>query len=202
MVLLARPAARVTALDIYKGTEYGIDDNTPDRLLANAKVAGVADRVDVKVADMRQMPFRAARSTPAVSAYAIDHLPKDGVERARWRRRPACFAPRGQFLLMALNVDGWVRFAFPVDPRSRLLRPRAGRREVAQCHDHGWLQNRRSGDAAGDAVFACRAESGVSASESTEQEGPQITQIPQMAPRRWLDRLRGEAAGVWREEAR
>jgi SAM-dependent methyltransferase len=112
MVLLARPAARVTALDIYKGTEYGIDDNTPDRLLANAKVAGVADRVDVTVADMRQMPFPDGSFDAAVSAFAIDHLPKDSVERAL-AETSRVLRPHGQFLLMTLNVDGWIRFAFP-----------------------------------------------------------------------------------------
>jgi len=112
MVLLARPAARVTALDIYKGKEFGIDDNTPDRLLANAKVAGVADRVEVTVADMRQMPFPDGSFDAAVSAFAIDHLRKDGVERAL-AETSRVLRPHGQFLLMTLNVDGWIRFAFP-----------------------------------------------------------------------------------------
>jgi ubiquinone/menaquinone biosynthesis C-methylase UbiE len=103
---------RPTALDIYKGTEYGIDDNTPDRLLANAKVAGVADRVDVTVADMRQMPFPDDSFDAAVSAFAIDHLPKDGVERSL-AETSRVLRPHGQFLLMTLNVDGWIRFAFP-----------------------------------------------------------------------------------------
>jgi predicted RNA methylase len=39
MVLLARPAATVTALDIF-GAEYGIGGNTPTRLRANARAAG------------------------------------------------------------------------------------------------------------------------------------------------------------------
>jgi SAM-dependent methyltransferase len=112
MVLLARPAARVTALDIYKGTEYGIDDNTPDRLLANAKVAGVADRVDVTVADMRRMPFPDGSFDAAVSAFAIDHLHKDGIERAL-AEASRVLRRRGQFLLMTLNDDGWIRLAFP-----------------------------------------------------------------------------------------
>src|SRR5687768_2857191 len=54
-VLHARPQARVTALDIYSGY-FGIDDNTPERLMANARAGGVADRLDWKVGDMRKMP--------------------------------------------------------------------------------------------------------------------------------------------------
>ena len=44
-LLLARPRATVTAVDIYKGY-YGIDDNTPERLMSNARIAGVADRAE------------------------------------------------------------------------------------------------------------------------------------------------------------
>ena len=40
-VLLARPQATVTALDIYNGY-YGIDDNTPARFMKNARIAGAA----------------------------------------------------------------------------------------------------------------------------------------------------------------
>jgi SAM-dependent methyltransferase len=93
MVALGRPASRVTALDIYRGSEYGIGDNTPDRLIANARVAGVADRVDVKVGDMRQMPFDAGAFDAGVSAYAIDHPRGDGAARAR--RAARVIRPRG-----------------------------------------------------------------------------------------------------------
>ena len=57
-----RPQARVTALDAYRGY-FGIDDNTPERLMRNARAAGVADRVHVQVADMRRLPFEAGAST-------------------------------------------------------------------------------------------------------------------------------------------
>ena len=55
-VLQARPQARVTALDIYSGY-FGIEDNTPERLMANARAAHVGDRLDWKVGDMRKLPF-------------------------------------------------------------------------------------------------------------------------------------------------
>ena len=112
MVALGRPGSRVTALDIYRGSEYGIGDNTPDRLIANARVAGVADRVDVKVGDMRQMPFDAGTFDAGVSAYAIDHLRGDGAARAL-AEAARVIRVRGQFLLMVVNVDWWLRVAFP-----------------------------------------------------------------------------------------
>ena len=55
-VLLARPGTTVTGLDIYEGY-WGIDDNTPERFMLNARIAGVADRASARTGDMRAMPF-------------------------------------------------------------------------------------------------------------------------------------------------
>lgn len=111
MVLNARPAARVTALDIF-GAEYGISGNSPDRLRANAAAAGAADRLDVQVGDMRAMPFEAASYDAAVSVAAIDHLRRDDVRRTLAEVRRVV-RPGGDFLLMVINQDGWIRTAFP-----------------------------------------------------------------------------------------
>ncbi|MFN7976808.1 MAG: class I SAM-dependent methyltransferase [Vicinamibacterales bacterium] len=112
MVLLGRPAARVTALDIF-GTQYGIVGNSPDRLLANAKAAGALDRVEVKVGDMRAMPFDAHSYDAAVSVAAIDHLNREGVEQT-FAEVQRVLKPNGDFLLMVINQDTWIRTAFPM----------------------------------------------------------------------------------------
>jgi SAM-dependent methyltransferase len=112
MVLLARPRARVTALDIYSGY-FGIDDNSPERIRANARVAGVEDRLDVVTGDMREMPLPDESFDAAVSAFAIDHLNRDGVTRAL-AEVARVLRPGGEFLLMIINVDGWIRFAYPL----------------------------------------------------------------------------------------
>ena len=39
-LLLAKPGTTVTGVDIYSGF-YGIDDNTPQRFMLNARIAGV-----------------------------------------------------------------------------------------------------------------------------------------------------------------
>jgi SAM-dependent methyltransferase len=114
MVLLARPAARVTALDIYSGY-FGIVDNTPDRLRANARVAGAEDRVTVQVGDMRDMPLPSGSFDAAVSVAAIDHLNAEGVRKAL-SEIARVLRDEGEFLFITLNVDGWVRFAFPLPP--------------------------------------------------------------------------------------
>ena len=111
MVLLARPEARVTALDIFSG-DYGMSDNSPDRLLANARAAGVDTRLDVRTGDMRAMPFADAAFDGAVSAFAIDHLNREDRRRtfAELRR---VIRPGGDFLLLVVNNDAWIRFTLP-----------------------------------------------------------------------------------------
>ena len=110
-LLLARPRASVTAVDLYRGY-YGIDDNTPERLQLNARAAGIADRVAVRVADMRQLPFGPGEFDAAMSVAAIDHLRWDDTERAM-RETARVLKPGGQFLIVSLNVDAWVLLAMP-----------------------------------------------------------------------------------------
>jgi len=112
MVLVARPKAHLTAVDIYRGY-FGIEDNTPARLMANARVAGVSDRLDVTTADIRAMPFPDASYDAAVSAFVIDHLRGDGVARAM-SEVSRVLKPGGEFLMIVLNVDGWVKVAYPL----------------------------------------------------------------------------------------
>jgi SAM-dependent methyltransferase len=111
MVLLARPAATVTALDIF-GAEYGIGGNTPDRLRANARTAGAEARLDVQVGDMRAMPFPPASFDAAVSAFAIDHLRQADVDRT-FGEMARVLKPGGDFLLLVINQDTWIRTALP-----------------------------------------------------------------------------------------
>ncbi len=112
MVLQARPAARVTAVDIYRGY-FGIDDNTPARIKANARVAGVEGRLDVETADIRALPFTDASYDAAVSAFVIDHLNREGVTKSL-AEVARVLRPGGEFLLIVLNVDTWVRVAYPL----------------------------------------------------------------------------------------
>jgi len=110
-VLLARPDARVTAVDLYSGY-YGIDDNTPDRLRRNATIAGVDDRLEVQTADMRQLPFGADEFDAAMSVAAIDHLSWPDIEQTM-RETARVLKPGGEFLVVSLNPDAWVRIAIP-----------------------------------------------------------------------------------------
>ena len=90
-------------VDIYSGY-WGIDENTPERFMRNARIAGVAERADARVGDMRELPFGDGEFDAVVSSYAIDHLrraerPKAIAEVAR------VLKPGGEFLLMIIHVD-------------------------------------------------------------------------------------------------
>jgi SAM-dependent methyltransferase len=114
MVLHSRPKSTVVALDIYSGY-WGIDDNTPERLESNVAAGGAAGRVQVQVADMRELPFPEASFDGVVSSFAIDHLRRSDVPRAL-REAARVLRPGGQILIMNVNVDGWVRVALPTPP--------------------------------------------------------------------------------------
>jgi SAM-dependent methyltransferase len=110
-LLLARPRATVAALDIYQGF-FGIDDNTPERLLRNARIAGVADRVEARTGDMREMPFADSTFDGVISVAAIDHLRQDGISRAL-AEVARVLKTRGEFLLTIVDVDVWAMLASP-----------------------------------------------------------------------------------------
>ena len=110
-LLLAKPRVRVTAVDIYDGY-FGIDGNTPERLMRNARIAGVADRADATIGDARQLPFADAEFDGAISVAALDHVPRADIPKAL-AEAARVIKPRGDFLLTIVNVDPWVWFASP-----------------------------------------------------------------------------------------
>ena len=110
-VLLANPRATVTAVDIYTGY-YGIDDNTPERFMRNARITGVADRAEAIVGDARALPLPSGGYDAAVSLAAIDHLRRTDIPKAL-AEAARVLKPNGEFLLMVVNVDAWAMFASP-----------------------------------------------------------------------------------------
>ena len=102
-VLRARPNTTAMGVDIYSGY-WGIDENTPERFMRNARIAGVAERADARVGDMRKLPFGDGEFDAVVSSYAIDHLRR--AERSTAIAEVArVLKPGGEFLLMIVRVD-------------------------------------------------------------------------------------------------
>jgi SAM-dependent methyltransferase len=132
-VILARPRTTVVGLDLYRGY-MGIEDNTPERFMKNARIAGAADRAEAVRGDARDLPFENATFDAVVSSFAIDHIPGDGKQKAV-AEVARVLKPKGEFLLLIVNTDWMVRLLSPhalghhprQDPvRWRVMLERAG----------------------------------------------------------------------------
>lgn len=110
-VLLARPRATVTGLDIYQGS-WGINDNTPERFMTNARIAGAADRAEARTGDMRDLPFKDGEFDAVISSYAIDHLRRDGIVKAIAQVNRV-LRSHGEFLVMIVNADWLAKLVSP-----------------------------------------------------------------------------------------
>jgi ubiquinone/menaquinone biosynthesis C-methylase UbiE len=114
MVLQSRPQATLVALDLFAGSferHFGRGDSPQERLLANLKAAGVERRASIETADMRKLPFEPAAFDAVVSAYAIDHLDRKGIDQAL-AEAARVVKPGGDFLLMLIANDSWEKFTF------------------------------------------------------------------------------------------
>jgi len=113
MVLEARPRATLVALDLFADSfdmHFGQKGSPQDRL-TNLKAAGVDQRASIVTSNMRKLPFEAATFDAIVSSYAIHHVNRPGIiqtlaEAAR------VLKPGGDFLLMVVNKDAWLKFTF------------------------------------------------------------------------------------------
>jgi SAM-dependent methyltransferase len=63
---------RAVGVDIWQAED--LSGNHPDATLANARLEGVADRVEVRTSDMRRLPFDAASFDVVLSSKAIHNV--------------------------------------------------------------------------------------------------------------------------------
>jgi arsenite methyltransferase len=105
-VMLIGAARRLTT-GLATGTATGIDiwqardlsGNRPDAALENARLEGVADRVTVRTADMRQIPFPDGHFDVIVSNAAIHNLYKADERAAALREIARVLKPGGACIL-------------------------------------------------------------------------------------------------------
>jgi SAM-dependent methyltransferase len=114
MVLKERPQATLVASDLF-GTSFtqhfGPGGRPQDRLLANLKAAGVDGRATIETADMLKLPFADRTFDAIVSAYAMDHLGRNGA-RTALAEAHRVLKPGGDFLLVLVANDKWAKLAF------------------------------------------------------------------------------------------
>jgi SAM-dependent methyltransferase len=114
MVLAERPRATLVASDLFGSSftqHFGPGQRPQDRLLANLQRAGVDGRAAIETADMLKLPLADAAFDAIVSAYAMDHLGRNGARVALAEARRV-LNPGGDFLLMLVANDGWAKLAF------------------------------------------------------------------------------------------
>lgn len=114
MVLAERPQATLVASDLF-GTSFaqhfGPDERPQDRLLANLRAAGVDGRATIGTADMLKLPYDDQSFDAIVSAYAMDHLGRNGA-RTALTEAYRVLKPGGDFLLILVANDAWAKLAF------------------------------------------------------------------------------------------
>jgi SAM-dependent methyltransferase len=114
MLLAARPNATLVASDLFGDSfdhHFGHSDSPQQILQKNLAAAGVANRATIATADMRKLPFDDASFDAALSAYAVDHLSRDGSKQALAEARRV-LKPGGEFLLMLVENEAWAKLAF------------------------------------------------------------------------------------------
>jgi len=114
MVLAARPQATLVASDLFGQSfeeHFGPGQSPQERLLANLRLAGVDNRATIETADMRQLPFASASFDAVVSAYAVDHVNREGSAKAL-AEAFRVVKPGGDFLLILISNDRWAKFAY------------------------------------------------------------------------------------------
>ena len=131
MVLESRPGTTVVALDQF-GESYeqhfgppppgeSIVDQGRAALMRNLRAAGVEQRVTIQAGDMRHIPLESDSFDGIVSAYAIDHLSREGIAQALGEAHRV-LKPGGEFLLMVIAKDRWMMFTFgPLVMHSRMI---------------------------------------------------------------------------------
>ena len=114
MVLGSRPQTTLVALDLFADSfeqHFGRGESPQQRLLRNLKAAGVEQRATIKTGDMRKLPFEPAEFDAVVSAYAIDHLNRQGINQSL-AEAARVVKPGGDFLLIVIAKEPWVQFTF------------------------------------------------------------------------------------------
>jgi ubiquinone/menaquinone biosynthesis C-methylase UbiE len=111
-LLEARPRATLVAIDRFERSyteHFGkIGDG---RITENLRAAGVLDRATVQKADMRELPFTGGEFDAALSVFAIDHTSSEGIRKAL-AEAARVVKPGGEFLMVVMHRDRWMRLAF------------------------------------------------------------------------------------------
>jgi SAM-dependent methyltransferase len=98
------PSGRAIGVDIWSQRDQG--DNSAAATLANAAAEGVADRVEVRDGDIRELPFPDASFDAIVSSLVIHNISGRGQRRRAIHEFVRVLRPGGQIGIMDLGHVG------------------------------------------------------------------------------------------------
>lgn len=93
---------RAVGIDLWRAQDQA--RNSAEATLANAKAAGVADRVSVQTGDMVALPFAANRFDVVLSAWAVHNVPDVAQRHAALSEMLRVLKPGG--VLAVTDIDG------------------------------------------------------------------------------------------------
>jgi ubiquinone/menaquinone biosynthesis C-methylase UbiE len=108
-LLLVAAARRLTtgkAVGVDLWQQQDLSGNRPEATLANARLEGVADRVEVQDGDARQLPFADASFDVVVSGLALHNIPTADQRRQAVREIVRVLKPGGQLALIDIQYTG------------------------------------------------------------------------------------------------
>ncbi len=94
-----------TGVDIWQAADQS--GNTADAARANAAIEGVAGRVTVRTADMRQLPFDDASLDVVLSHWAVHNVPDEAGREAALAEMVRVLRPGGTVVLADIALRDW-----------------------------------------------------------------------------------------------
>ena len=101
------PMGKAVGIDLWHSEDQA--DNRPDAPLSNARLEGVADRVEVQTADMRQLPFPDGSFDAVLSHWAVHNL-RDAEQRSQALAEMARVLKPGGYIVLA-DVEHHAEYA-------------------------------------------------------------------------------------------
>lgn len=109
------PDGKAVGIDIWQAEDQS--HNSPDAALANARLEGVAERIETQTADMRQLPFPDQSFDAVVSHWAVHNLYNADERASALAEMHRVLKPSGQVILADIKhhaeyAAGFARLGF------------------------------------------------------------------------------------------
>jgi ubiquinone/menaquinone biosynthesis C-methylase UbiE len=105
------PRGKAVGIDVWQAED--LTGNRPEATLENARLEGVADRVEVRTADMRELPFPDGSFDVVVSNVAIHNLYQPAERERAIAEIARVLKPGGQALINDIRHGDEYAAAFP-----------------------------------------------------------------------------------------